>query len=167
MTSVDENLYVYIHDNPSRKSWKAQINRQGFLDAASEIKLAGDADKLKVATMLAMRIEDIANCKSGSEEEKALLEGNLENDVPGLFHLGALHAGTTESTFDQAINGPAESHYIVVRYETASDIHLRSALLPPEANTLPGIMSRETLLSALNSLEDADREYLRTIDALT
>lgn len=158
-------LYIYIHDNPSGRTWKAQIDRAGFLDAATEIKLSGDAEKLKIAALLANRIEDLSLCEQGSERERELVEGDIEADIPGLFHLGALHSGSSETAFAQVLNGQPGGHYIVVRYLAERHVHLRTAHLPQETGFIRGPLSSETLQGALRGMEEADRDYLKSMDA--
>ncbi len=156
-------IYLYIHDNVSRRTWQAAIDLPGFLGAATAIHESDDTDKLKISTMLALKLEDLVGAKSESAEEQRLLEGDIEQDDPGLFHLAAMHAGVTDKAFDEAKLSRPESHYLLVRYQTQKDIHLRTAMLAPEAAVMPGHMTRETLLGFLNGMEDDDREYLKSL----
>lgn len=156
-------IYLYIHDNPSRRTWQAAIDLPGFLEAATAVHESDNTDKLKVSTLLALRLEDLLETKPRSPEERLLLEGDIEQDAPGLFHLAAMHAGVTDKAFDEAKLSRPESHYLLVRYQTAKDIHLRTAMLAPEAAAMPGLMTRETLLGFMASMEDDDREYLKSL----
>lgn len=159
-------LYVYVHDVGTSYTWMARIEIEGFLSAATSIREQGEEVHRTISAHLANLIGDLVEKRSllpttgNLETQKQLVKGKLDEDgPPGLFQLATLHAGTTETVFEYDLLQPG-GHFIILRYCTEKDVHLRSLLLPPTTAGTRGVLDGKALASALATIIEFDSENL-------
>ena len=161
-----EPLYVYVHDVGTSYTWMARIEIEGFLSAATSIREQSEEVQKTISAHLANLIGDLVEKRSllpttgNLETQKQLVKGKLDEDgPPGLFQLATLHAGTTETVFEYDLLQPG-GHFIILRYCTEKDVHLRSLLLPPTTAGTRGVLDGKALASALATIIEFDSENL-------
>ena len=159
-------LYVYVHDVATSYTWMARINIDGFLSAATNIREQGEEVQGTISAHLASLIGDLVEKRaqiptSGNlNAQKRLVKGALDEEgPPGLFQLATLHAGSTETVFEYDLLQPG-GHFIIMRYCTERDVHLRSLLLPPETVGVKGVLDSKSLESVLANIIEFDADNI-------
>lgn len=163
-----EPMYLYVHDVDTGFTWMARVNFDGFMAAASKIRGDGEEVQATVAAHLGLVIGDLVEKRAqiptprNTDAMDALISGDLSAGLPGLFQLTTLQAGASSMVFEDGLL-TVGGHFVLLRYCTPQNVHLRTLVLPPEVAGGKGIMDTETLTQALSSIIEFDQQHLREL----
>lgn len=161
-------LYLYVHDVDTSFTWMARVNFSGFMAAASKVREDGEEVQAIVAAHLGVVLGDLVQKRAqiptphNADAMDALIAGDLSAGLPGLFQLATLQAGASSMVFEDGLLAVG-GHFVLLRYCTPEDVHLRTLVLPPEVAGSKGIMDVDMLAQVLSSIIRFDQQHLREI----
>lgn len=148
----------------------ARLNVDGFLSAALHVRDDTQETRETVSAHLAVLIGELAEQRAlvpSSENlsvANEMVAGDLESGKPGLFQLAALHAGSSETVFEEGMLQP-QGHFIVLRYLTKEGVLLRSMLLPPNVGSNLGVLDGSSLANVLTSIIQFDMKQIGSLES--